>query len=86
MTSTLPATPNPTAANPWSAGHNAPEWATSLPRPKSYPAHIEASDLAELIHTKEAGKDFLVVDVRRNDWEVRHLPLALYAFFGQKTF
>lgn len=55
------------------AESNTPEWAKALPLPKSNPGRIDASDVAELIHTKEAGVDFVVVDLRKADWEVLRL-------------
>lgn len=47
-----------------------PEWALSFPVPQSHPPSIDASELAELVRTKQPGKDFIVVDVRRTDFEV----------------
>ena len=47
-----------------------PEWAATLPVPQSSPPTIDPEELAELIRTKQGGKDFLVVDVRRTDFEV----------------
>lgn len=63
------ATPN------WS--ENVPEWAQSLPLPKSNPAYIEPAELAELIRTKTAGVDFLVVDLRRTDWDTAYIKTAV---------
>lgn len=47
-----------------------PEWAVSLPVPKSNPVEIAAADVVNLLRTKRPGEDFLIVDVRRTDWEV----------------
>lgn len=47
-----------------------PDWAQSLPHPKSSPSHIEPSEVAQLIRTKQPGVDFVVVDTRKQDWEV----------------
>ena len=47
-----------------------PDWATTLPVPKSNPAEISIAEVAELVRTKKAGTDYLVVDVRRTDFEV----------------
>ena len=47
-----------------------PEWAATFPVPQSNPPTIDPEELAELIRTKQGGKDFLVVDVRRTDFEV----------------
>ena len=49
-----------------------PEWAQSLPQPKSNPPHISVAEVADLIRTKKAGIDFIVVDTRRTDWDVSH--------------
>ena len=48
-----------------------PDWAKSLPLPQSSPAHIDPAEVAELIHTKQAGIDYVVVDLRKADWDVR---------------
>ena len=66
MVSNAPNTPTP---RPWS--ENVPEWAVSLPTPKSNPPQIEPAEVAQLIRSKTAGVDFLVVDLRREDWKVR---------------
>lgn len=50
-----------------------PDWAKGLPLPRSNPEHISASEVAELVSTKQAGVDFVVVDLRKADWEVRHI-------------
>lgn len=49
---------------------NIPDWASSLPLPKSNPPQIGSSEVAELIQTNKAGVDFLIIDTRRQDWEV----------------
>ena len=59
---------------PWS--ENVPEWAASLPTPRSNPPQITAADVAQLIRTQRPGVDFLVVDLRREDWKVRNRPLS----------
>lgn len=48
-----------------------PSWSVGLPEPKSSPPGISNEAVADLIKTKESGKDFIVVDVRRTDFEVR---------------
>lgn len=53
---------------------NTPEWARGLPQPKSTPGQIDPAEVAELIRTKTPGVDFVVVDLRRHDWEVGPQP------------
>ncbi|KAJ3557091.1 hypothetical protein NM688_g1657 [Phlebia brevispora] len=60
---------------PWA--DNVPEWAATLPAPKSNPPQIEASEVAELVRTKKAGIDFLVVDTRRQDWENAYIRTSI---------
>lgn len=48
-----------------------PLWHSYFPTPSFDSRHVSADDLKELIETKTVGKDFLVVDVRRSDFEVR---------------
>lgn len=48
-----------------------PAWAQSLPQPKSNPAHISVAEVAELIRTKKPGVDFIIIDTRKADWDVR---------------
>ena len=45
-------------------------WTDAFPKPRSVPAAVSDEELAELIKTKQAGKDYIVVDVRRTDFEV----------------
>ena len=59
---------------PWS--ENVPDWAASLPTPRSNPPQIDATELAQLIRTKRAGVDFLVIDLRREDWQVSYIARA----------
>ncbi|KAI0075694.1 Rhodanese-like protein [Panus rudis PR-1116 ss-1] len=54
-----------------------PEWAQALPTPKSEPPTIDPRDLAELIRTKQPVTDFMVVDVRRNDFEAAFIRTAI---------
>ena len=56
-----------------------PDWATSLPVPKSNPPDVTPEWVVELLRTKEAGKDFLIVDVRGTDFVVSVYPYALGA-------
>ncbi|KAL5494957.1 hypothetical protein ACEPAI_419 [Sanghuangporus weigelae] len=57
-----------------------PSWAAGLPEPLSAPESITAETLAELIKTssKTSGKDYIVVDVRRTDFENYAIPVAAY--------
>ncbi|KAJ3557089.1 hypothetical protein NM688_g1658 [Phlebia brevispora] len=61
---------------PW-ADSKAPDWAAPLPLPRSNPPELPASEVAELIRTKRAGVDFLVVDVRRMDWENAYIRTSI---------
>ena len=45
-------------------------WTDAFPKPRSDPGAISDEELVELIKTKQAGKDYIVVDVRRTDFEV----------------
>lgn len=49
---------------------NVPAWAARLPAPQSQPAWIDPSEVEELIRSRKAGVDFLIVDVRRDDAKV----------------
>jgi hypothetical protein len=63
------------------APSNEPAWHASLPQPVSRPKNITAEELKALI-TKEgavSGRDYIVVDVRRTDFEVR---CSLYPLNG----
>ncbi|KAI0067550.1 hypothetical protein BV25DRAFT_1818913 [Artomyces pyxidatus] len=46
-----------------------PMWAANFPQPISTPPKISHEELEELMRTKTAGVDFVVVDVRRTDIE-----------------
>ncbi|KAJ6590523.1 Rhodanese-like domain-containing protein [Mycena vulgaris] len=46
-----------------------PEWHAAFPTPTSKPDSIKPADLATMIRDKEIMKDYLVVDVRRTDFE-----------------
>lgn len=56
-----------------------PSWSAGLPEPKSTPSEIKPEKLAEFIKTGSAqvGKDYLVVDVRRTDFEVIKCSLVM---------
>ncbi|OCB87897.1 P-loop containing nucleoside triphosphate hydrolase protein [Sanghuangporus baumii] len=56
-----------------------PSWAAGLPEPLSAPEGITAETLAEFIKTgsKTSGKDYVVVDVRRTDFENYAIPGAI---------
>lgn len=54
----------------------APEapWHAAYPAPKSEAVGISQSDLLAMFEDgKEPGKDFIVVDLRRNDHAVRYM-------------
>ncbi|TDL28246.1 hypothetical protein BD410DRAFT_739839, partial [Rickenella mellea] len=44
-------------------------WASALPQPKSSPPSISAEETANLIKTVKVGKDLIIVDTRRTDFE-----------------
>ncbi|KAH9018151.1 hypothetical protein EDB85DRAFT_2013380 [Lactarius pseudohatsudake] len=44
-----------------------PAWALSFPEPRSHPLRMSPDALHELLTTKSAAVDFVVVDVRRTD-------------------
>ncbi|KAI0245862.1 hypothetical protein BJV78DRAFT_1119777 [Lactifluus subvellereus] len=48
-----------------------PVWAQSFPEPSSRPPSMSLDALHELISTKTTAIDFIVVDVRRTDVDVR---------------
>lgn len=57
----------------------APAWHAAYPTPRSAePGKISREELLELLKTKGkiAGKDFVLVDLRRNDYEVHAKPEA----------
>ncbi|KAJ7910688.1 hypothetical protein B0H13DRAFT_2011927 [Mycena leptocephala] len=45
------------------------DWHAAFPNPTANPGSISPDDLAVLIREKELVKDYLVVDVRRTDFE-----------------
>ena len=47
-----------------------PNWALSFPEPCSRPPSMSLDALYELITTKAAATDFIIVDVRRTDVDV----------------
>ncbi len=47
------------------------KWFDHLPTPVSRPAEMRVVELHERMGKEVVGKDFLVVDVRRTDIEVR---------------
>jgi arsenical-resistance protein 2 len=47
-----------------------PDWHAAFPNPEAKPASVSPYDLATLIREKEIMKDYIVVDVRRTDFEV----------------
>ncbi|KAF6843722.1 hypothetical protein CMUS01_01829 [Colletotrichum musicola] len=51
-----------------------PPWWAAFPAPKAKVAEIEADEVLKMLEaqsaaSKNAARDFLLVDVRRNDWE-----------------
>lgn len=64
----LASPPTETVAQP------AAPWHAIFPNPQSTPQTIAPEDLAALLRENSAGvgKDFLVIDVRRTDFEVSH--------------
>jgi hypothetical protein len=50
-----------------------PAWALSFPQPRSHPPNISTDGLHELVATKAPVVDFIIVDVRRTDVDVRTL-------------
>ena len=48
-----------------------PAWALSFPQPRSHPPNISTDGLHELVATKAPTVDFIIVDVRRTDVDVR---------------
>ncbi|KAJ6571821.1 Rhodanese-like domain-containing protein [Mycena capillaripes] len=45
------------------------DWHAAFPNPAATPGSISSAELAEMIRTKKLMKDYLVVDVRRTDFE-----------------
>ncbi|KAJ6631204.1 Rhodanese-like domain-containing protein [Mycena sp. CBHHK59/15] len=62
-----------------------PDWHSAFPVPVAEPRFITPEELAVIIHEKEIVKDYLVVDVRRIDFEdasiVGCLNLPAHSFF-----
>ena len=48
-----------------------PEWAKAFPEPRTIPPKITHQVLVDILNTQTAGVDYVVVDVRRVDIEVR---------------
>lgn len=46
-----------------------PSWAVNLPAPISPTVYTPKEEILQLLQTKTAGKDYLVVDLRRTDHE-----------------
>ena len=62
-----------------SAGSSGP-WYAVYPAPRNpNPASMQRKDVLEMIKHSEVGKDFVLVDLRRNDHDVR---LSLTNFFS----
>ncbi|KAH8119890.1 Rhodanese-like domain-containing protein [Phellopilus nigrolimitatus] len=58
---------------------SAPSWSAGLPNQISSPDGISAEEVAHFIKagTKAPGKDYIVIDVRRTDFENYAIPGAL---------
>jgi arsenical-resistance protein 2 len=46
------------------------DWSAAFPNPTAQPGSITPAELATLMREKEIIKDYLVIDVRRTDFEV----------------
>jgi hypothetical protein len=55
-----------------------PAWAVPFPEPRATPSKISVDDLLAIMKTGTAGVDYVVVDVRRTDIEVRIVLLSLF--------
>lgn len=51
-------------------------WHAIYPTPRLDTPRMSAADLADLVKNKTAGVDYIVVDVRRTDFEVLVVHLA----------
>jgi len=54
-----------------------PDWHSFFPTPSFDTPRISAEDLVELMKTQKAGQDYIVIDLRRNDFEVAFIKGAL---------
>ncbi len=57
----------------FSTSHMSSKWFDHLPVPISTPAEMSVVELHQRMEKEVVGKDFLVVDVRRTDIEVRSI-------------
>jgi hypothetical protein len=53
-----------------------PAWALPFPQPRSHPPNISTDGLHELVASKAPAVDFIIVDVRRTDVDVRTIQDA----------
>jgi len=61
----------PAAAQPQQAAPSTAPWWAAYPEPQSKPARISREEVLQMLKTTPLGKrDFILVDVRRNDFEV----------------
>ncbi|KAI5121161.1 hypothetical protein M0805_007158 [Coniferiporia weirii] len=66
-------------------------WSIGLPEPLSSPVSISAEEVASFIKTgsKAPGKDYIIVDVRRTDFENYAIPGALnlpaHSFYATRS-
>ncbi|EGS18384.1 rhodanese-like domain-containing protein [Thermochaetoides thermophila DSM 1495] len=60
----------PAPAQPQEAAPSATPWWAAYPEPQSKPARISREEVLQMLKTKSLGeRDFILVDVRRNDFE-----------------
>lgn len=56
------------------------EWHLAFPEPRSSPKGISGEEVMKMFDDMDVSgepKSFLLVDVRRNDWEVRSTPFLM---------
>lgn len=56
------------------------DWWTAFPAPRAKCPGISTDELMKMfddMDIKPGPREFFIVDVRKNDWEVRHYPVAL---------
>ena len=64
-----------------------PEWWTTVPAPKAKCGGISGDELMKMFDDMDIApspRQFLLVDVRRNDWEVRGIFNIIRGCFQQK--
>jgi hypothetical protein len=68
------ASSDPSMADNLNTSEPAPPWHSIYPTPRLDIPRISPADLADLVGNKKAGVDYIVVDVRRTDFEVIDNP------------